>query len=54
MMEAVSTSDTLVRFYKTTWYNIPEDSYLHTRHSENLKSDLVNLCGSRVVAGFKE
>jgi hypothetical protein len=29
MMEAVSTSETLVNFYKTTRRNIPEDSHLH-------------------------
>jgi hypothetical protein len=28
MMEAVSTSETLVNFYKTTWCNIPEDGHL--------------------------
>jgi hypothetical protein len=28
MMEAVSTSETLVNFYQTTWRNIPEDSHL--------------------------
>jgi hypothetical protein len=38
MMEAASTSETLVNFYQTTWRNIPEDSHLHTRRRENLKS----------------
>jgi hypothetical protein len=38
MMEAVSTSEMSVNFYKTTWRNIPEDSLLHTHHCENLKS----------------
>jgi hypothetical protein len=28
MMEAVSTSETLVNLYQTTWHNIPEDSHL--------------------------
>jgi hypothetical protein len=28
MMEAVSTSETSVNFYETTWRNIPEDSHL--------------------------
>jgi hypothetical protein len=28
MMEAASTSETLVNFYETTWRNIPEDSRL--------------------------
>jgi hypothetical protein len=38
MMEAVSTSETPVNFYETTQRNIPEDSHLHTRCRENLKS----------------
>jgi hypothetical protein len=37
-MEAVNTSETSVSFYETTWRNSPEDSHLHTRHPENLKS----------------
>jgi hypothetical protein len=44
MMEAVSTSETSVNFYQTTWRNIPEDSHLYTRSSENLKSHKVRLC----------
>jgi hypothetical protein len=40
MMEAVSTYETSVNFYQTTRRNIPEDSHLHTRHQENLKSGL--------------
>jgi hypothetical protein len=28
MMEAASTSETWVSFYKTTWHNIPHDSHL--------------------------
>jgi hypothetical protein len=39
-MEAASTSETSVNFYQTTRRNIPEDSHLHTRHRENLKSHL--------------
>jgi hypothetical protein len=38
MVEAASTSDTSVNVYQTTRRNIPEDSYLHTRRRENLKS----------------
>jgi hypothetical protein len=40
MMEAASISETLVNFYKTTRRNIPEDSQLHTRRRENLKSHI--------------
>jgi hypothetical protein len=38
MMEAASTSETSVNFYQTTRRNNPEDSHLHNRHRENLKS----------------
>jgi hypothetical protein len=45
MMEAESTSETSVIFVQTTWRNNPEDSRLHTRRRENLKShqDIWNL-----------
>jgi hypothetical protein len=39
MMEAVSTSETSVNYQTTRWYN-PEDSNLHSRRRENLKSHL--------------
>jgi hypothetical protein len=38
MMEAVSTSETLVNFYQTTRLYNPEDSQLRTHRRENLKS----------------
>jgi hypothetical protein len=37
-MEAIITSETSVNFYQTTRRNITEDSHLHTRRRENLKS----------------
>jgi hypothetical protein len=37
-MEAASTSETSVNFYQTTRRNSPDDSHLHTRRRENLKS----------------
>jgi hypothetical protein len=40
MMEAASTSETLVNFYQTTCRNNPEDSDLHTCCHKNLKSHL--------------
>jgi hypothetical protein len=40
-MEAESTSETLISFYQTTRRNIPEDSHLHTRRRENLKSHML-------------
>jgi hypothetical protein len=45
MMEAASTSETLVNFYQITRRNIPEDS-LHTRRRENLKSHQIEECSS--------
>jgi hypothetical protein len=38
MVEAVTPSETSVNFYQTTRRNIPEDSHLHIRRRENLKS----------------
>jgi hypothetical protein len=38
MMAVASTSETSVNFYQTSRRNIPEDSHLHTRCRENLKS----------------
>jgi hypothetical protein len=38
MMEAVRTSETSVNINFTTRRHIPEDSKLHTRRHENLKS----------------
>jgi hypothetical protein len=40
MMDAASTSETSVNFYQTTWRNNLEDSHLHTRRRENLKSHM--------------
>jgi hypothetical protein len=38
MIEAGNTSETSVNFYQNTQRNNPEDSHLHTRLLENLKS----------------
>jgi hypothetical protein len=38
MTEAASISETSVNFYQTTRRNNPEDSHLHIRRRENLKS----------------
>jgi hypothetical protein len=40
IMEAVCTSETSVNFNVTTRCYIPEDSKLHTRRRENLKSHI--------------
>jgi hypothetical protein len=42
MMEAASASETSVNFYQTTGRNNPEDSRLHNRRRENLKSHIIN------------
>jgi hypothetical protein len=39
-METVRTSETSVNIYLTTWQYIPEDSKLHNRRRENLKSHI--------------
>jgi hypothetical protein len=48
MMEAASTSEISINFYQITRRNIPEDSHLHTRCRENLKSYLVFWLFTRV------
>jgi hypothetical protein len=40
MTEVVSTSETSVNFYQTTRSYNPDDSHLHSRRRENLKSYL--------------
>jgi hypothetical protein len=41
MMEAASTFETSVNFCGTMRRNNPEDSHIHTRRRENLRSHLV-------------
>jgi hypothetical protein len=41
MTVAASTSETSENFHQTTGRNNPEDSHLHTRRRENLKSHLI-------------
>jgi hypothetical protein len=52
-MESASTSETSVNFYKTTQLNTSEESHLHTRCRDNLKShqlernkcvEIISLC----------
>jgi hypothetical protein len=38
MMEAASTCETTINFHQTAWRSNPEDSHVHTRRRENLKS----------------
>jgi hypothetical protein len=44
MMEAASTSETTVNFFQTTQRNIQDNSHLHTRRRENLKSHIQKNC----------
>jgi hypothetical protein len=53
MMDAASTSETSVNFYKTTRHNIPEDSHLHTHRRENLNSHQVNALHNLRPSFFK-
>jgi hypothetical protein len=43
MMEAASTSETLLNFYQTTQRCNPKDSHLRTNRREKLKSYLIFL-----------
>jgi hypothetical protein len=43
MMEAASISETSVNFLQTTQRNNPEDSHLHTRRCDNMKSRSLKL-----------
>jgi hypothetical protein len=54
MMEAERASETSANLYQTTGCYDPEDSHLHTRHRQNLKSCLLCnvlkcLCANRTI-----
>lgn len=36
MTEVVTSSETSINFYQTTWRNMPEDSHIHARRREDL------------------
>jgi hypothetical protein len=50
MMEAAHTSETSVDIDLTTQQYIPEDSELHTRRRENLKSQII-MCYQETLSG---
>jgi Na+/melibiose symporter-like transporter len=52
MIGAVSISEMLVSFYNITRRNIPEDSHLHTRRRENLKSHQDNYENKNLITGL--
>jgi hypothetical protein len=41
MVKAASNSEMSANFYQSTQYNNPEDSHLHTRCCEHLKSHIL-------------
>jgi hypothetical protein len=43
-MVALSTSETQVNLYQTARRDNPEDSHVHTRRRENLKSHIPGIC----------
>jgi hypothetical protein len=49
MMEAANRSETSVNICQTTRRNNLEESHLHTRRRENLKSHLFNFCAMSVL-----
>jgi hypothetical protein len=51
-IEAASTSETSINFYQTTLRNNPEDSHLHTRRRENLKSYKGRNCRNILAARY--
>jgi hypothetical protein len=53
--KAISISETLVNFYEATWRNILEDSHLHSRRRENLKSHYRKAYGPKYcLRGFEK
>jgi hypothetical protein len=54
MMEATNISETSVNFYQTTRRNNPEDSHLHARRRENLKSQTAILIVVFITLGSQE
>jgi hypothetical protein len=51
VMEAASAYETPVSFYQSTRHNNPEDSDIHTRRRENLKSDRAVLLTKLIIVG---
>jgi hypothetical protein len=54
MVEASNTSETLVNFYQTIRRNNPEDSHIHIRRRENLKSCFSILNSVKIRSAFLE
>jgi hypothetical protein len=54
MMAAASTSETSANFHQTTQHNIPEDSHIHSRRRENLKSHPQGVIFSHLVVSGED
>jgi hypothetical protein len=50
-MEALSTSETSLNLYQTTWRNNTEARHLHTRRRENLKSNIFD-CNFTLISAI--
>jgi predicted transcriptional regulator of viral defense system len=50
MMKAASTSKTSANFYQNIRRNNPENSHLHTRRRENLRSHIVQYISAKSKA----
>jgi hypothetical protein len=50
MMVAASASETSLNFYQITRRKNPEDSHLHTRRRENLKSHKAYICMTECIS----
>jgi hypothetical protein len=53
-MEVVHPSKTMVNMYQTTWYNISEDSILHSHYCENLKSYAEQVLFTHIITDIKQ
>jgi hypothetical protein len=51
MTEAVSSSETSVNIFQTTWRSIREDSHIHIRRRENLKSHIFQVVFVGYISG---
>jgi hypothetical protein len=53
-MEAVSSAETLVTFYQTTWSHNPEDNNFHSHLSDNLEAFIIRLLIMTDAAAMQE
>lgn len=53
-MEVLHPTKTMVNMHQTTWYNISEDSILHSQHCENLKSYAEQVLFTHIITDIKQ